>query len=173
MYIVGTPAKIVGSYVRQIRNTSFGLNFGNIKIVAPFTIGAFTATVKQNTWNIGSAATTRSSAVYCKYEATSLALLYKFLCVNIAPFGFPVVPEVYRITATSSSSSSGPSYCKSPAPTKLVNVFIFSVSVWLKSDEVSHMMMFSNEGSLVVRDCITGRRTSSTMIVFTSPFCKM
>lgn len=34
------------------------------------------------------------------------------------------------------------------------------------------MMMFSSEGSLVVRDCITGRRTSSTMIVLHLHFVK-
>ena len=59
------------------------------------------------TWNIGSAVKISSSAVTPKAVITLSALNVAFSCVNVAPFGRPVVPEVKAITTGAAKSRSG------------------------------------------------------------------
>jgi hypothetical protein len=52
-------------------------------------------------WNIGSAVTVTSDERSPNAEVTATAFARRFSCVIMAPFGRPVVPDVYMITATS------------------------------------------------------------------------
>ena len=92
--MVGTPANTVGLCILDNPKIPFGLNFGAMRRVAPIMSGALSATVRQNTWNMGRAVMTRSCSLIWRYVPTSHAFEYTFLCVSMAPFGFPVVPEV-------------------------------------------------------------------------------
>ena len=79
---------------------------------------AFMPQVRPKTWNSGRhpMITSPGPAVNSVVVATS-AFVYRFAWVSSAPFGTPVVPDVYRMTASSSSARSAQSVtgCRSPS----------------------------------------------------------
>ena len=71
---------------------------------APEATATLSAAVCPNTWNIGSPPKiTSSGCAWTMSAQVTLVLLRRLPWVSSAPFGCPVVPEVYRITAVSSS----------------------------------------------------------------------
>jgi hypothetical protein len=70
-------------------------------------------------WNSGSGLTHTSPGPACKISAQNRALLVIPRCRKTAPFGKPVVPEVYWICASSSGCTSGRRSVADPEPTKL------------------------------------------------------
>ena len=102
MYMVGTPANTL-TFSLTMRSRAAGpSNRGMSTSVAPTRNPAFITTVWPKEWNSGRTASVTSSG---SSLTTSNALIVAFhsmlSCVRIAPFGFPVVPDVYRITASS------------------------------------------------------------------------
>jgi hypothetical protein len=66
---------------------------------------AFWMQVWPNEWKSGSVASAVSScATGRSFGSTTAQFTNRFECVSSAPFGLPVVPDVYRITAVSVGS---------------------------------------------------------------------
>ncbi len=70
-------------------------------------------------WISGIGLTHTSPGPACKISAQNRALLVIPRCRKTAPFGKPVVPEVYWICAASSGRTSGRRSAGDPEPTKL------------------------------------------------------
>ncbi len=73
-------------------------------------------------WNNGNASTRRSSGVHRHARRNASTLDVRFACVSTAPFGRPVVPDVYPMRAgasgaAASSSGTGPSGRSTSVPT--------------------------------------------------------
>ena len=108
-YIVGTPSKIVTFSRPIISRAAPASNRGSRVRVEPLMTDAFMPQVRPKTWNSGRhpMITSPGPAVSSVVVVTS-AFVYRFAWVSSAPFGTPVVPDVYRMTASSSSAAFGP-----------------------------------------------------------------
>ena len=105
LYIVGTPWKTVTRSRSRISSALSGRKRGSIVTVEPVAIALFIVQVCPNEWKSGSAPSSTSSSVKpASLPPVALQLRYRFAWVSSAPFGVPVVPDVYRITAVSSAS---------------------------------------------------------------------
>ena len=60
----------------------------------PFISAKFSATKSPCTWNSGSECKRTSSELYLHASVNISAFATRLLCVIMAPFGLPVVPEV-------------------------------------------------------------------------------
>ena len=83
-----------------------GSKRGSSVSVAPTPIAVLSPQVRPKTWNSGRPPKTTSSGKIPNNLPDSSAFFVNPACVSSAPFGVPVVPDVYRITAVSSSSRS-------------------------------------------------------------------
>ena len=102
-YIGGTPSKMVTWSRPMISRALPASNLGSRVSVPPPAIVAFSPQVRPKTWNSGrQPMVTSPGPAFSMVAAASSALRVRFACVSSAPLGVPVVPEVYRITASSS-----------------------------------------------------------------------
>ena len=102
-YMVGTPSKIATASRSMMSSALAGSNLGSsVSVPAEATV-AFSPQVRPKTWNSGRQPITTSSALFfSSVRAVSSALRTRPAWVSSAPFGWPVVPEVYKMTASSS-----------------------------------------------------------------------
>jgi hypothetical protein len=125
--IVGTPWKSV-TRSRSMIASARPASKREISVRhPPAVIVALSAQVWPKEWNRGSAPSVTSVSPSAWSEITARALRVRFSCVSSAPFGRPVVPDVYSSTAVSEgarslSSRSGravrSSFSSSPGVTK-------------------------------------------------------
>ena len=102
-YMVGTPSKIVTASRWMISSALAPSNLGSRVSVPPAATVAFSPQVRPKTWNSGRQPIITSSVPFCsRVRVTTAALLVTLAWVSWAPFGLPVVPEVYKMTALSS-----------------------------------------------------------------------
>ena len=102
-YMVGTPSKIVTVSRWMISSALAPSNLGSSVSVPPAATVAFSPQVRPKTWNSGRQPIVTSSVPFCsRVRVTRSALLVMLAWVSWAPFGLPVVPEVYKMTASSS-----------------------------------------------------------------------
>ena len=100
-YMLGTAAN-TDTPAPSIRfSAPSGVKRGSKATVADAANAAFIDTVCPNAWNSGSPPKMTSSAVKPKTLTQLRAFERIFAWVSVAPFGLPVVPEVYRIIAGS------------------------------------------------------------------------
>ncbi len=100
--MVGTPGIDVGLVRWIAARTCTASNRGSITISPPFSTVRLRTQVLAKTWKKGSTPRIRSSASWSGSIAfTCRALAVRFWCVSLAPFGVPVVPPVYWISAMS------------------------------------------------------------------------
>jgi hypothetical protein len=105
--MVGTPWKIVTRSRSRISSALPGSKRGIIDRVEPVYTEQFSEQVCPKEWNSGRAPSrTSSEAISARVPAAISTLRRRFEWVSSAPFGLPVVPDVYRITAVSWSSTS-------------------------------------------------------------------
>ncbi len=106
-YMVGTPSKIVTWSRWMISSALAGSNLGSSVSVPPTATVAFSPQVKPNTWNSGrQPITTSPELLFSSVRAVRSALRTMLAWVSWAPLGLPVVPEVYKMTASSESPRS-------------------------------------------------------------------
>ena len=103
MYIAGTPWNTVTPSRRMTSSARPASNRGIRVSRPPAWIVALSAQVWPNAWYSGSAPRTTSSTPSASIRATVSALLPRFAWVSSMPFGRPVVPALYRMTAVSSA----------------------------------------------------------------------
>ena len=104
---VGTPSKIVTESRSMISSALPGSNLGSSVSVPPAVTVAFSPQVRPKTWNSGrQPIITSSGLLFSRVSAVSRALRARPPWVSWAPLGVPVVPEVYRMTASSSAAAS-------------------------------------------------------------------
>ena len=102
-YMVGTPSKTVTLSRCVMSSALAGSNLGSSVSVAAFATEAFSPQVSPNTWNSGrQPMTTLSGVPSSSVRAVTVALPVSPSWVSSAPLGLPVVPEVYKMTASSS-----------------------------------------------------------------------
>ena len=102
-YMVGTPSKIVTASRWMISSALAPSNLGSSVSVPAAATVAFSPQVRPKTWNSGRQPITTSSLLFFSSVcAVSWALRTRPAWVSSAPFGWPVVPEVYKMTASSS-----------------------------------------------------------------------
>ncbi len=103
-YMVGTPSNTVTLSRSITRSACAALNREISVRQAPDSTAAFSPQVWPKQWNSGRhPITTSSGPSPSSVVAVTEALRRRLACVSSAPLGVPVVPEVYRITAVSSS----------------------------------------------------------------------
>ena len=103
--MVGTPSNTVTRSRSITCSAAAGLNLGISVRQAPDTTAAFSPQVCPKLWNSGRQPITTSSGPRSSSVVAVTEAFFRMLaCVSSAPFGVPVVPEVYRITAVSSSA---------------------------------------------------------------------
>ena len=106
--MVGTPSKIVTLSRWMISSARAGSNLGSSVSVPAAATVAFSPQVRPKTWNSGRQPMVTSPAwFFSSVRAVISALRTRPAWVSSAPLGRPVVPEVYRITASSSSCRPG------------------------------------------------------------------
>ncbi len=120
-YIVGTPSNTVTRSRSMISSAWVGSKRAISDSIAPDATAAFIAQVWPNAWNSGSAPRTTSSECRPSRSIATCTLRPRLSCVSSAPFGFPVVPDVYRITAVSSPATSTTSPAGSTEPSRRSN----------------------------------------------------
>ena len=102
--MVGTPSKIVTASRWMMSSALAPSNLGSSVSVPAAATVAFSPQVSPKTWNSGRQPITTSSGLFSsRVRAVSSALRVRPAWVSSAPFGLPVVPEVYKMTASSSS----------------------------------------------------------------------
>ena len=88
----------------MMSSTWTGSNLGSRVRVPPAATVAFSPQVRPNTWNSGrQPIVTSSGPPRSRVRAVRVALRISPAWVSSAPLGRPVVPEVYRMTASSAS----------------------------------------------------------------------
>jgi hypothetical protein len=103
-YMVGTPSKIVTRSRWNMSSALAGSNLGSRVSVLAVATAAFSPQVSPNTWNSGRQPMITSSGLFSiSVLEVIVALRTSPMWVSSAPLGRPVVPDVYRITASSSS----------------------------------------------------------------------
>ena len=103
MNMVGTPWQMVIPSRSIIWRASSGSKPMVGTMVAALTAARVMPRMEPKAWEKGTGTRMRSSLVMRSTRSTSMALEVMFRCVSMAPLGFPVVPEVYRMKATSST----------------------------------------------------------------------
>ena len=120
-YSVGTPGIQEGLRF-LITSISSGISgFGTSTISPPSDTASPAISVRPYTWNIGSAPSTRSSGLRPRVgkKVRIWAIFAEILpWVSSAPFGVPVVPEVYRINAVESLVTQSGVRISRPSPPK-------------------------------------------------------
>ena len=116
MYMLGTAAS-TDTRAASIRLSAWsGVKRGSKATVAQAAKAAFIDTVWPKAWNRGRPPKMTSSAVKPKTFTQLRAFEKIFAWLRVAPFGRPVVPEVYRITAGSCSfTTAGASGTSTPS----------------------------------------------------------
>ena len=115
--MVGTPANTVTRSRCSTSRALPGSKRGMRVSVAPASTAVFRAHVWPNAWNRGRDPRMTSSGPSSSSDRVDTAALeLRLAWVSSAPLGFPVVPEVYRITAVSESPRSTTSVNASAAP---------------------------------------------------------
>lgn len=104
--MVGTPAMMVSRSRRSISSIDAGSNRASNDIEPPTVKVAIMTDAWPNTWNSGSPVPVRSALEARLLSAPISPADSRFPTVSWAPFGRPVVPEVYRMAAVSSRSRS-------------------------------------------------------------------
>ena len=106
-YMVGTPSNTVTRQRWMISSAWPGSNRASRASAAPEFTAVFSPQVSPNTWNSGRHPMTTSDGLRLNsVSALSWALVRRLAWLSSAPLGCPVVPEVYRISAVSSSARS-------------------------------------------------------------------
>ena len=120
-YIVGTPIRTDTPSRLMISSARTGSNLGSRVRHAPEATAQPIATVWPKEWNSGSAPSTTSRGPrFSSVVLVTSTLASRLAWVSSAPFGCPVVPDVYRITAVSEGARSaiagaGPTSARVPA----------------------------------------------------------
>src|SRR5215469_12343572 len=114
--IAVTPAKKVIRCSISAARMSAARNWGWNTRAAPCAPNPTSWDTMPVAWNMGATTRVRSSAVAPNTEPTVAALNTRLPCDCMAPLGLPVVPEVYRMFATSvlAAASPGSSAASSP-----------------------------------------------------------
>jgi hypothetical protein len=100
-YMAGTPNIDVTRYFSMFSSTIPGSNICSMTTVAPFRNASSGVTLRPPMWNSGATTSVISSELAS--SARNALMLFQMMLpwVSIAPFGRPVVPDVYMISATS------------------------------------------------------------------------
>ena len=103
--IAGTPNMVVTRCFSMSSSTMPGSNICSRITVAPFQSEGIGVTLRPPMWKSGATTSVRSSDNPSKAR-DALMLFHRMLpCDSIAPFGRPVVPDVYMIHAMPSSDT--------------------------------------------------------------------
>src|SRR5438309_1923064 len=105
MNIAGTPNMVVIRCFSMSSSTRPGSNICSTMTVAPFHSEGIGVTLSPPMWKSGATASVRSSDNPSKASDALMLFHRMFPCDSIAPFGWPVVPDVYMIQATESSGT--------------------------------------------------------------------
>jgi hypothetical protein len=101
MNIEGTPSNMVARSRTIAVSTATGSNRGMSDIVHPNRTQTSRMLDIPNTWNNGSTVITMSEGCTPNSRPGISAFMYICMWLSSAPFGRPVVPEVYMMTAVS------------------------------------------------------------------------
>ena len=105
--IAGTPKIVVTPYFGTSASAATGSKLRWRTISPPFCSVSSVVTLSPPMWNSGANTSVTSSSRMSSVLAALALFHQKLACVSIAPFGRPVVPEVYMMTATASASTAG------------------------------------------------------------------
>ncbi len=123
LYIVGTPWNSVILSRSMISSAFSASKRGIMDTMAWACTAPLSVHVWPKLWNSGSAPSSLSSLeISPRWSAATVQFLYMFEWVSSAPLGWPVVPDVYRITAVSSGSRSSSTWAgSSTSPSSFSN----------------------------------------------------
>src|SRR5699024_8008777 len=101
LYMAGTPKKTVGSTVCNDFNVPTVEHASSMAIDPPEYVVGVIKQCKAAQWNIGVEMSILSDSCMARASCHVCDTARKLRWVNITPFGFPVVPDVYIIVAVS------------------------------------------------------------------------